>query len=79
MASEFIASYDAASGIAEIDLIEGQLYVTSKATPTETPFTGPVKITMRSSSISGSTLTRAEYDAFNARWFSSQGAGVPVL
>jgi hypothetical protein len=79
MASEFIASYDAASGIAEIDLIEGQLHVTSKATATETPFTGPVKITMKSSSTSGSTLTWVEYDAVNARLFSSQGAGVPDL
>jgi hypothetical protein len=76
---EFIASYDAVSGTAEIDLIEGQLYVTSKATATETLFTGPVKITMKSSSTSGSTLTRAEYDAVNARLFSSQGAGVPDL
>jgi hypothetical protein len=76
---EFIASYDAVSGTAEIDLIEGQLYLTPNGTATQKSFTGPVKITMKSSSTSGSTLTRAEYDAVNARLFSSQGAGVPDL
>lgn len=67
--NEFIASYDAASMTGEVDLIEGQLYLTPGPAAAEILFTGPVKITMNPSGATEAPLARADYDAIKARLF----------
>jgi hypothetical protein len=77
--TEFIAKYDEHAGRVEVNLIHGAVDVSPKRTKTAAAFNAPVTILFDEANARTAPLTQVQYDAVNARLFSSQGPGVPVL
>jgi len=65
--TQFLASYNAKTGKAEIDLIEGAIDFTSKNGGGQMSFTAPVRLTSDGTSISTAPLTQSQYSTLKAQ------------